>query len=192
MSHKPLRLAVVIGSARDGRYGPTVAHWFVQEAEAYGQFEVDVIDVAKLELPVSMADGVENTDTHKTLARQLAATDAFVFVTPEYNHSYPAGLKNVIDWFHSEWHAKPVGFISYGAKSGGIRATEHLRPVFSELHAMTVRDAPSFPNVWETFGEDGQPRDAEDAAGAAKSLLGQLEWWGTALRQAREQRPYPG
>lgn len=192
MTDKKLRLAVVIGSARDGRYGPIVANWFIREAREYGQFEVDVIDIAEVDLPVSMPEATTTTDAYKELARRLAAMDAFVVVTPEYNHSYPASLKNVIDWFHSEWQAKPVGFISYGALSGGIRATEHLRQVFAELNATTVRDAPSFANVWDAFGADGQPTDAEGAAAAAKALLGQLDWWGGALRQAREQRPYPG
>lgn len=190
-----LRLAVVIGSVRDGRFGPTVAHWFAEQATLHGQFEVDVIDLAELPLPADMssqsdAGDARTVNSRKELANRLGVADAFVIVTPEYNHSFPAGLKNVIDWFGDEWQAKPVGFVSYGGQGGGIRATEHLRQIFPELHAMTVRDAMSFHNVWGAFGEDGQPHDAEDSAAAAKSMLGQLDWWGNALRQAREQRPY--
>ena len=74
-----------------------------------------------------------------------------MIVTPEYNHSFPASLKNTIDWFDSEWHAKPVGFVSYGGMAGGQRAVEHLRQVFAELHAVTVRDTLSFHMAWERF-----------------------------------------
>jgi NAD(P)H-dependent FMN reductase len=110
-------------------------------------------------------------------------------VTPEYNHSFPASLKNVLDWHHTEWQAKPVGFVSYGGLSGGLRAVEQLRPVFAELHAVTVRDAVSFHMAWERFGEDGAPKDDASVA-AAKVLLDQLGWWGNALREARAKTPY--
>ncbi|GAB3669733.1 NADPH-dependent FMN reductase [Streptomyces sparsus] len=195
MTDSPLRLAVIIGSVRGGRFGPTVAHWFAEQAKEYGRFEVDLIDLVDLPLPLVMpAWGTEpdqETARHEQeLSRRLGAADAFVVVTPEYNHSFPAALKNTIDWFREEWQAKPVGLVSYGGQGGGIRATEQLRQVFPEMHAVTVRDALSFHNAWDVFGADGQPVDAEGAAGAAKGMLGQLDWWGTVLRQGRTQRPY--
>ena len=88
---------------------------------------------------------------------RLAAADAFVVVTPEYNHSYPAPVKTLIDWHFTEWQAKPVGFVSYGGMSGGLRAVEHLRGVFAELHAVTVRDTVSFHGAWDRFGPDAPP-----------------------------------
>ncbi|WP_369822129.1 NADPH-dependent FMN reductase [Saccharomonospora sp. CUA-673] len=113
-----------------------------------------------------------------------------VVVTPEYNHSYPAPLKAAIDYFHDEWRTKAVGFVAYGGMGGGLRAVEHLRTVFAELHAMTVRDTVSFHNFWDRFDDDGTPRDAESTAAAAKGMLNQLDWWGRALRDARSNRPY--
>jgi NAD(P)H-dependent FMN reductase len=118
--------------------------------------------------------------------------DAFVIVTPEYNHSFPAALKNFIDWHHPQWQAKPVGFVSYGGLGGGLRAVEQLRLVFAELHAVTVRDSVSLHGPWSGLGQDGEPRDATVCAGAAKGMLGQLSWWGRALRTARAERPYQG
>ena len=193
----PLRLAVIVGSVREGRFGPVVADWFAGEARDYGTFDVDVLDLAEAEhvLPVAFPDfSVPMPDdiarVRGGLAERLDAADAFVIVTPEYNHSFPAALKNTIDWFHGEWQAKPVGFVSYGGMSGGLRAVEQLRQVFPELHAVTVRDSLSFHSAWERFDGEGRPHDPEGSAAAAKGMLGQLEWWGAALRQAREAAPY--
>jgi NAD(P)H-dependent FMN reductase len=124
------------------------------------------------------------------VAERLAAADAFVVVTPEYNHSYPAPVKTLIDWHSSEWQAKPVGFVSYGGMSGGLRAVEHLRTVFAEVHAVTVRETVSFHMAWERFGPDARPVDSAGCAAAAKLMLDQLGWWGHALREARSARPY--
>ncbi|MBB3663062.1 MULTISPECIES: NADPH-dependent FMN reductase [Prauserella salsuginis group] len=182
----PLRLAVIIGSTRTGRFAPVPAAWFADEVRKHHGFDVDVVDLAGLDVPDSL-DGSADTDA---LGERLAAADAFVVVTPEYNHSYPAPLKAAIDYFHAEWLAKPVGFVTYGGMSGGLRAVEHLRGVFAELHAVTVRDTVSFYNYPDRFGDDGIPHDAESASQAAKGMLDQLSWWGRALHEARAVRPY--
>jgi len=196
-TEESLRLAVIVGSVRAGRFGPTVSDWFAGEARKYGAYEVDLIDLAEAEhvLPVAFPDfgaplpaGVERV--RDGLSARLAAADAFVIVTPEYNHSFPASLKNTVDWFRTEWYAKPVAFVSYGGMAGGQRAVEQLRQVFPELHAVTVRQTLSFHMAWERFAEDGRPRDEEAAGTAAKGMLRQLEWWGNALREARARVPY--
>ncbi|UCM89283.1 NADPH-dependent FMN reductase [Streptomyces marincola] len=184
-----LRLVILVGSVREGRFGPTVARWFADVAAGREDWTVDVVDLADpaVALPLDMG---EAGPKQQALAARLGAADAFVVVTPEYNHSYPAGLKNVIDWHREEWQAKPVGFVSYGGLSGGLRAVEHLRPVFAELHTVTVRDTVSFHGAWSRFGDDGAPLDPEACGGAAKVLLDQLAWWADALRAARARRPY--
>jgi NAD(P)H-dependent FMN reductase len=190
------RLAVIVGSVREGRFGPVVANWFAGEAERFGGFaEVDVVDLVDHQLPLvfpgSRADlDAETARTSRELSRRLRTADAFVVITPEYNHSFPASLKNAVDWFHAEWQAKPVGFVSYGGMGGGLRAVEQLRQIFAELHAVTVRDALSFHSAWERFDEDGRPHDAEGTAAAAKGMLGQLQWWADALHTARARTPY--
>lgn len=83
--------------------------------------------------------------------KRIAAADAVLIVTPEYNHSFPGPLKTSIDSLRDEWKAKPVGFVSYGGIGGGLRAVEALRLVFAELHAVTVRDTVSFHNPWSRF-----------------------------------------
>jgi NAD(P)H-dependent FMN reductase len=192
-----LNLAVILGSAREGRFGPVVANWLVGQAEQHGQFAVDLIDVAETPLPTALPPGSEalrdigsRAPELIALSGRLAAADAFLIVTPEYNHSFPASLKHLIDWHFDEWQAKPVGFVSYGGHGGGVRAVEQLRLVFAELHAVTVRDTVTFDRFWERFTANGELIDADGAPFAAKVLLDQLLWWGTALRDARRAKPY--
>ncbi|MFD9051586.1 NADPH-dependent FMN reductase [Streptomyces zaomyceticus] len=191
----PLHLAVIQGSTRDGRLGPTVANWLLTHAAARPELTTDLVDLAETPLPTvfpQLGQAPERAEDRALLAAvspRLAAADAFVVVTPEYNHSYPAPLKNAIDWHHREWHAKPVGFVSYGGFSAGLRAVEHLRGVFAELHAVTVRDTVGLQGVWGRFDEHGEAVDPSIDA-AAKTMLDRLTWWGEALRAARAHKPY--
>ncbi|OIJ95570.1 NADPH-dependent FMN reductase [Streptomyces monashensis] len=193
----PLRVAVVVGSVREGRVGRAVADWFLGTAADDPGLDLDVIDLAEVELPLVLpgwggGPSPEAAAVLGDVSPRLAAADAFVVVTPEYNHSFPASLKNFVDWHYVQWQAKPVGFVSYGGLGGGLRAVEQLRTVFAELHAVTVRDSVSLHGPWSGLTEDGTPRDADVCAGAAKGMLGQLAWWGRALRAARAERPYAG
>lgn len=188
----PTRLAIIVGSVRDGRFGPVVAEWFIARAKEREDLIVDVIDLADVPLPVAITDNPapEVTAVLSDLTPRLTNADAFAIVTPEYNHSFPASLKNVIDWHLTEWQAKPVGFVSYGGLAGGLRAVEHLRLVFAELHAVTVRDTVSFHQAWEQFDGDGRPKETSKCDGAAEVLFDKLVWWASALGEARARRPY--
>jgi NAD(P)H-dependent FMN reductase len=195
MPTKPFRLVVIVGSVREGRLGPTVTRWFARQAEQREDLNVDVIDLAEIHLPmvlprIGSEPAPDAVRAMADLTPRLAAADAFVVVTPEYNHSFPAALKNAIDSHNQEWHAKPVGFVSYGGMSGGLRAVEQLRPVFAELHAVTVRDTVSFHGARSQFDDEGNPINPAGSNAAAKGLLDQLTWWAWALREARTARPY--
>ncbi|MEO3973715.1 NAD(P)H-dependent oxidoreductase [Streptomyces sp. CAU 1734] len=195
MPENPLKLAIVIGSVRGGRFGPTVANWFAEQAKKHGDYTVDLIDLADFPLPVEMpAYGeeppAEVTSVQERLSARLHDADAFAVVTPEYNHTVPGSLKNAIDWFMEEWITKPVALVSYGGMGGGLRAAEHLRQIFAEVHATTVRDMLSFHNAWTAFEKDGVAVSPEGSEAAAKNLLDQLSWWAEALREARAARPY--
>jgi NAD(P)H-dependent FMN reductase len=186
-----LKLTVIVGSTREGRFGPTVANWFAGEARQRPDLAVDVLDLADTALPDRLTGYGKPPPAEVDAVRpRLGGTDAFVVVTPEYNHSYPAPLKTLIDWYFEEWQAKPVAFVSYGGMSGGLRAVEHLRGVFAELHAVTVRETISFHGAWARFSPDGHPVDPAECSTAVKTLLDQLTWWATALRDARAARPY--
>jgi NAD(P)H-dependent FMN reductase len=178
----PVRVAVLYGSTREGRFCDKVGAWAAEEISKHSEFAVDVID------PMAFQTG-GGLDV-AALKERVGRADAFVVVTPEYNHSYPAALKLVIDAVFHEWQAKPVGFVSYGGISGGLRAVEHLRGVFAELHAVTMRDSVSFAHVWSQFNAEGAL--LEPAAGRKMMgvMLRRLHWWAVALRSAREAMPY--
>lgn len=178
VSAEPFQLAVIVGSVRDGRFAPVVADWFVGQAKQRGDVKTDVIDLTDTPTP--------STD----FASRIDAADAFVVITPEYNHSYPGPLKNAVDTLNREWNAKPVGFVSYGFRSAGLYAVEHLRTVFADLHTVTMRDSVGLDLHNGDFDDQGRPRDAEDLARVAMTMLDQLTWWGFALRAARTARPY--
>jgi NAD(P)H-dependent FMN reductase len=170
----PLRLVVLTRNLDAGRFGTAVTRWFAREVERSDGFKLDLIDLSVLplaELPARIEDA-----------------DAAMIVTAEYNHAYPGDVKTAIDAVRRPWSAKPVGFVVYGGRSGGLRAAEQLRLVFGELHAVTIRDSLGFRE--EDFA-DGEPVDPTTSA-AAGALLDQLAWWARVLRDARATVPYPG
>ena len=194
MFDDPVKMVAIIGSTRAGRFAPTVARWFESCLQKRRDIVFDMLDLAQTPLPDTLPAFGEVLNDHDarllaSISPRLASADAFVLITPEYNRSFPASLKNAIDWHNAEWRAKPVGFVSYGGVSGGLRAIEQLRLVLAELHAVTVRDSVSFANAWEKFDAVG---DAKDAASlqAADRLLNQLVWWARALREAKVVAPY--
>ncbi|WP_329140046.1 NAD(P)H-dependent oxidoreductase [Streptomyces sp. NBC_01476] len=196
MTDDQLSLAIITASVREGRLGPAVADWFLAQVKERPEFAVREVDLIDHPLPLVLPGPgrelpLEAARVRESLRSVLVAADAFVVVTPEYNHSFPAALKNTVDWFYQEWTAKPVGFVSYGGLSGGIRAVEQLRQVFAEVHTLTVRENVALPNAGNRFDAQGRLTDAEPSVLSAGLLLDQLDWWGRALRTARGERPYP-
>jgi len=206
----PLRIATIIGSTRQGRVGGAVGRWFATQARRYvapnaapdtaswtaaatrTDIELSVLDLVDFEIPARYPS--QATASMMAFAAEVGRADAFVVVTPEYNRSFPASLKQAIDCAYDEWRAKPVGFVSYGCGSPGLYAVEQLRVVFTELHAVTMRNCVCLDLLREwsgVAGEDsGQPRDVERSLRAVTAMLDQLTWWGLALRDARAARPY--
>lgn len=179
LMESPIRVGLVYGSTRPGRFCDTVARWASGQIVAREGFAVEIIDPAAVE-----------TVSTVSLNGRVAACDAFIVVTPEYNHGYPAPLKALIDSFGPEWHAKPVAFVSYGGISGGLRAVEQLRLVFAELHAVTIRDSVSFAGAWEQFDANGALRNPERAERSMDAMLRRLHWWAVSLAHARDIWPY--
>lgn len=183
----PLKLEIILGSVREGRFGHLVSTWYAGQARAHGGFEVDVIDLAEFAIP-------NDFSAHPDLdefTRRIDAADAVVIVTPEYNHMPPGYLKTVIDASpKAAWTGKPVALVGYGGMSGGLRAVEPLRIVFPELHAMTIRETVTFHGARDQFTADGEPVNPDGVNMAARLQLDQLEWWALALRDARAVRPY--
>ncbi|WP_049566973.1 NADPH-dependent FMN reductase [Streptomyces sp. SBT349] len=177
-----LRVAVIIGSTRQGRAGGAVGEWFVAHARRRGDVDVDVLDLLDFDFPARLPH--EPTSAMRRFSASVDRAEAFVVVTPEYNRSFPASLKQAIDYAYDEWQTKPVGFVSYGTRSLGTYAVEALRSVFTELHTVTMRDGVGI----DLLSGEGQGSDAHHRA--ATAMLDELAWWGLALREARTRRPY--
>src|SRR5688572_7990576 len=174
----PLQVAVIIGSTREGRVGEGVGRWFGELAARRNDLAVRIVDLADFAFPANYPGRA--TPGMVAFVDQIGRAEAFVVVTPEYNHSFPASLKQAIDYAYDEWQAKPVGFVSYGCGSLGMHAVDHLRTVFTALHAVTMRDS-----VGLDLLAVAPPGDDERLAPAVRTLLDQLCWWGLALRAAR-------
>jgi NAD(P)H-dependent FMN reductase len=175
-----MRVAVIVGSTREGRVGDGVAAWFVEVAKQRGDIEVDLVDLVDFDFPARLPE--QATGEMDRFAAVVGKADGFVVVTPEYNRSFPASLKQAIDYGYDEWHAKPVGFVCYGCGSRGQHAAAALRVVFAELHTVTMRDEVAVDLLEAGPGPAHEP--------AAAVLLDELVWWGEALRAARAARPY--
>ncbi|MBB5221936.1 NAD(P)H-dependent FMN reductase [Amaricoccus macauensis] len=182
-----LKLTLIYGSARDTRFGDIIGAWLAERLTCHPEFAVEVIDPRDLDISIRHKS---DTPAGRQVRAALGAADGFIVLTPEYNRSYPAALKAVLDLAYVEWQAKPVAFVSYGGVSGGLRAVEQLRLVFAELHAVSVRDGVSFANVWDHLGEDGKLKAPPAADAALRTMVEKLAWWAGALKAARAAQPY--
>lgn len=186
-----LKLLVILGSTRPNRFGEHPAKWIVEQAKKLPDVEVTFADLRDHPLPFfnqpispsMVKDGNYGDEAVNAWSKIVAAADAYVMVSPEYNHSPSAVLKNALDVINVEWHDKSVGFVSYGSV-GGARAIEHLRSIAIELQMAPVRTAVHIPgNV--VFGT-GWNADAEAAMqNAASGMLAQVVRWGRALKTVR-------
>ncbi|ASR35976.1 NADPH-dependent FMN reductase [Prauserella marina] len=183
-----LRVATIIGSTREGRAGAAIGEWFAEVARQRTDIEISVLDLAAFAFPARLPE--TPTADMRRFAGSIEEADAFVVVTPEYNRSFPASLKQAIDYAYDEWHGKPAGFVSYGCRSEGFFAVEQLRAVFTELHVVTMRDTVSFNLFGPGIDEKGRPPVRGELAVVADAMLDQLTWWGRALRNARAAEPY--
>jgi NAD(P)H-dependent FMN reductase len=189
-----VKIAIILGSTRQGRRGERVAHWVVERARSDGEMDVEFIDL--IDYPLPFYDDVRSPAMHRgdyaselalTFVRKIAAADGFIIVTPEYNHSFPAVLKNALDYGYVEWNNKPLACVSYsGGLVGGARAVEQLRLVAIELQMAPIRDGVHVGGVRQAFDEQGRmvvPFHEERLAG----MFRQLKWWARALKEAREK-----
>ena len=187
------RLSVVIASTRPGRVGLPVGRWVAETAAAHGAFEVEVADLAELALPLldephhpRLGQYVHAHTRHWSAL--VEASDAFVFVTPEYNHGPAASLLNAMSYLYHEWQHKPVGFVSYGGAGGGLRAVQAVKPVLSRLSMVPIPAGVAVHYIKRQVVDDVfTPSPPQQAAAAA--MLDELVRWTEALRSLRERPP---
>ena len=183
-----IKVAIVVGSTRPGRKADAVAKWVHEIAAKRGDAEYEIVDIKDFGLPlldeaIPPIMGRYHQSHTKAWAAKIATFDAFVFVTPEYNHGICGALKNALDFLYAEWNDKAAGFVGYGG-AGGARAVEQLRLVVAELRMADVRNQVML-SMHEDFKDytvfTPRPHQAETVG----AMLGQVVAWGAALRPLR-------
>ncbi|MEU4549283.1 NADPH-dependent FMN reductase [Nonomuraea dietziae] len=188
-----IRVAVIIGSTRPGRNGEAVARWVHDLAVRRGDAEFEIVDLKEVGLPhldeaMPPSMGVYEHPHTRAWAETIASFDAYVFVTPEYNHSISGALKNAIDFLYAEWNDKAAAFVSYGS-AGGVRAVEHLRLIMGELGVADVRAQVSL-SLAADFENFSVLRPAAGREAGVTAMLDQLVAWAGAMKALRAAGDY--
>ena len=184
-----MKLTVVLASVRDGRAGEAIAQWFVTRAKEHGKFDIEMADLKELNLPIM------NEPQHPRLKKYVhesskrwsgivGGSDAFVFVTPEYNYTMPPALVNALDTVYHEWTYKPVGFVSYGGVSGGIRSVQTAKLMVTGFKMMPMVEAVNIP-FYSQLMQDGVFKSNETHDKAVGPMLDELARWSEALKSLR-------
>jgi NAD(P)H-dependent FMN reductase len=196
------KLQIIVGSTRPGRAADQVTPWVIDRTRAHGGFDVEVLDLRDWPLPIfaehwgSIGDFNDPTYSAPIVRRwnrKIKEADAYLVITPEYNHSVPGVLKNALDsvFVSFAFRNKPLVAVGYsGGISGGVRAIEHLAQIAIEAEMVPLRTAVVIPQVAEAFDKAGTPVNpvAEVSLGIA---LDDLEWWTEVLKAARAKGQLP-
>ena len=187
-------ISVIVGSTREGRFSEKPAKWILQHLKKRAGVDARLLDLRDFPLPFFDQQATPATpgrppykqEVVKRWTTAIGESDAFVFVTPEYNYGTSAVLKNAIDWVYQEWNRKPVAFVSYGS-AGGARSVQQLRETAIELQLAPIRSAVHVPvaTLWAHYqGGDVEAGLAQIEAPAA-AMIDDLLWWTKALTAAR-------
>ncbi len=194
MNKTTLDIKVIAGSTREGRFSDKAALWIVEEIKKQEGVAVEMLDLRDYEMPFfnePMSPGFKQepykNEAVTRFTKKIAEGDAFVIVTPEYNHGTSGVLKNALDWVYPEWNNKPVAFVSYGGV-GGARATEQLRLNAIELQMAPIRNSVHIPGeqyFQVLFGKMDVKELFASVSKQAETMIPQLLWWTRALKNAR-------
>lgn len=185
------KIAIIIGSTRDARFGDKPAKWVYDIASARSDIDVELVDLKDWPLPffnevASNAWAPTQNEVGQRWQKKVGEFDGYVFVTAEYNRSIPAALKNALDFAYPEWNKKAAAYVGYGSV-GGARAIEHLRNISVELQMAPTRtgvhiQGGDFMAVWQQ-GKD--VRELTYLEPNINTMLDELTWWSKALKTAR-------
>jgi NAD(P)H-dependent FMN reductase len=196
------KLQIIIGSTRPGRAADLVAPWVIDRAQNHGAFDVEVLDLRDWPLPMfsetfqtvgDFNDPTYSSPLVRSWNKKIAEADAYLVITPEYNHSVPAVLKNAIDsvFVSFAFRNKPMSVVGYsGGISAGVRAIEHLAQIAVEAEMVPLRTVTVFPQVFEAFDERREPKNPV-AEISLRTSLDDLEWWSDVLAAGRNKGQLP-
>ncbi len=196
MGETSLRVGVILASVREGRRGEAFARWILALVSERPGVEAALLDLrewplppyASKDTPAAAEKGYAAGSLEARWRDAVAALDAVVVVTPEYNHGYPGQLKNALDAVYAAWNHKPIAFVSYGGFASGARAVEQLRLVAVELRMVPVREEVNVRLVGYAADERGHPADPVYAR-KAKAAIDDLLWWARVTKEGRERYP---
>jgi len=183
-----IKIGIIIGSTRPGRVGDKIAQWYLDKVKDNVDATFSIVDISDFNLPLldepAPASYGQYSHPHtKNWAKEIAKYDAFVWITPEYNHAPAPSLLNAISFLYSEWVRKPVALVSYGSM-GGVRAAEHLRHVAGEFDMVDIRSQVTIRQPWAMYDENGQINH-ELVAGEPEKQIEDLLWWAKAIKEAK-------
>jgi NAD(P)H-dependent FMN reductase len=185
-------LKIISSTVRPGRKGPIIAEWIKELAIATGNFDAEVLDLGEINLPL-MNEAVHpimkqyEHEHSKQWSAKIEEADAFIFVTAEYDYSYPASLKNALEYLVHEWAYKPAGLISYSAGPfAGVRAVSNLKPDLLSLKVVSLAESVSIPVLDQFMNEEGQFVPNEIITKSANTMLTQLVRWTTGMKAIKE------
>lgn len=186
-----IKIKILTGSNRPGRFNIQPAIWITNITKERKDIEVELLDLQEINLP--LLDELATPSMHqytkqhtKDWSAKINEADGFIFVTPEYNHSYSAILKNAIDYLFFEWNYKPVGFVSYGTV-GGARAIEHLIGATRDLKMYAVREQVMFPAYWNNLNDKHEYKFSDKEVEIANALLDSLIFWASEMKESRSK-----
>lgn len=185
-----MKLQVILASTRPGRVGETVARWAYAKAVEHGGFDVELVDLGEVALPMydeprhPALRQYEHEHTRHWSA-SVASADAYVFVIPEYNSGTTPALVNALNFVYREWNYKPAAFVSYGGISGGVRAVQFTRQILNTLKLVPIVEGVIIPLVAQQLDEQKQFRPTEAHLSGAKAMLDELARWAQALQPMR-------
>ena len=186
-----VKIAIIVGSTRPTRFGIQPAEWLMEQTKSRNDAEYELIDLKEIDLPLlnepkSASTGEYEYEYTKKWSEKINGIDGFVFVTPEYNHSTSAALKNAIDYLWREWNYKPVAYVGYGGAAGGARAIEHLRGIAAQVKMFDIFEHMVINNYWEHLDESGKYKFDERMAKTADGMLTELVFWAKQMQEARK------
>jgi NAD(P)H-dependent FMN reductase len=192
------RISVIVGSTRQGRFSEKPAQWILQHLQKRDGIDARLLDLRDFPMPFFDSPAPPGMPgrapyEHEVVKRwtaEIAASDGFVFVTPEYNYGPAAVLKNALDWVYQEWNRKAAACVSYGG-TGGIRSVQQLRQNMTELQLAPVRSSVHIPapTLWAHFRGGDVDKGLAELETSAKAMIDDLLWWTAALKTARATAP---
>jgi NAD(P)H-dependent FMN reductase len=185
-----INLKIITSTTRNGNKGLSIAHWISELAQQFDDFNVELLDLAEINLPIFDEPHHPRLQQYefehtKNWSAKINEADAFIITLAEYNYGFPAPIKNAIDYLHNEWRHKPLGIVSYGGVSAGLRAAQMLKQVVTTLNMMPIAEQVNIPFFSKFISQDGIFKADETLNKSAEAMLSALEKWANALKPMR-------